>query len=78
MTIRAWMVVLLLGCTDDDAALRTLDAAGFRDVRLTGFELGCADSDATHTGFDATNGNGKRVHGVVCCGMLFKACTVRF
>ena len=69
----------LSGCTDEASARRTLNASGFKDVQITGYEwFSCGEDDASHTGFIATNPNGARVSGVVCCGLVFKACTIRF
>lgn len=74
------LAALGVGCTPSDAeARRTLDAYGFTDVELTGYSwMGCGDDDSTSTGFTAVNAKGDAVQGVVCCGFLTKACTVRF
>lgn len=71
-------LLLLLACSDDVAARRTLEAQGFSDITTSGFSFGCGESDSYSTGFEATNPAGKRVSGVVCCGLVLKACTVRF
>jgi hypothetical protein len=74
-----WLIVaaLTLGCTSDEAARRALEASGFTDVQLTGFEwFGCGTEDF-HNGFIAKNPRGQRVSGIVCCGWV-KNCTVRF
>ncbi len=68
----------LLACSDDASARRTLEASGFSNIETTGFSFGCGESDALSTGFVATNHQGQRVEGVVCCGVVFKCCTVRF
>lgn len=66
------------GCTNESASRRALEAHGFTDIRFTGYRLtGCDEEDSFQTGFVAKNPAGKRVEGVVCCGVL-KACTVRF
>lgn len=70
-------LVNLSSCTDEAAARRTLDDEGYTDVQITGFRwFGCGDD--TSTGFTAKNTKGKPVDGVVCCGYLMKACTVRW
>lgn len=72
------MICLVLGCTDDANTVRTLQAHGFTDIQTTGYALGCSDSDTFATGFEATNAQGARVSGTVCCGVFLKGCTVRF
>lgn len=73
------LVAALLACTDNNAAGYTLKAHGFSDISLTGWSpMSCAEGDASSTGFVATNPRGERVEGVVCCGLVFKNCTVRF
>lgn len=68
----------LVGCTDEPAARETLRKAGFRDVRITGYDAwACGRDDYTHTGFVAKNSNGEEVAGTVCCG-TWKRCTVRW
>ena len=78
----AWLlltVALLSACfTNETATIQTLDKSGFTDIKTTRWDFGCGDNDAYSTGFVATNPIGKRVSGVVCCGMWTKACTVRF
>jgi hypothetical protein len=70
--------LLLTACTDDPATIRTLQSSGFSNITTTGYAaFECSDSDTFATGFIATNPAGKRVSGVVCCGLL-KGCTVRF
>lgn len=74
-------IILLLAtaCTDDAAARRTLQAQGLTDVTITGWSaFSCSEDDFTSTGFKATNVQGNRVSGAVCCGMLFKNCTIRW
>jgi hypothetical protein len=54
-----------------------LDAEGYTDIRTSGYSaFSCGSGDWTATGFTATSIGGRRVDGVVCCGML-KSCTVR-
>lgn len=70
--------LLLSACTDESATRRTLEASGFTDVTVGGYAwFSCSEGDNFATSFSATNSQGKRVHGAVCCG-LWKNCTVRF
>lgn len=71
--------LLALACTDSEGATRALRSSGFSNVTLTGWQPGsCGKDDTSSTGFEATNPTGQRVTGVVCCGLVFKGCTVRF
>jgi len=68
-----------MGCTDYKAAAKTLHSYGFTSVELTGWDaFECGEGDWSSTGFKATNSQGQRVSGVVCCGLIVKSCTVRF
>lgn len=71
--------VLALGCTDESSTREALEAQGMTDVQIVGYApFSCSKDDGTSTGFTATNPQGRRVEGVVCCGWLFKNCTVRW
>lgn len=66
-------------CTNDSAAKRTLENAGFYDIELTGYAaFTCSDSDGSCTGFRAKNPRGQVVTGAVGCGHACKGCTIRF
>lgn len=73
------IVFLLLACTVSDATVvEVVEKQGMTGVVPGGygwFECGKDDSFASY--FEATNAAGKRVDGVVCCGLL-KRCTVRW
>ena len=70
-------ILVLAACTDEDGSRRALEAQGFTEIELTGYNaFGCSDSDSFHTGFRAKNATGKVVEGVACCGVL-KDCTLR-
>jgi hypothetical protein len=72
------LVAALVGCTDEHGSRRALEAQGFGNIEFTGYAwIGCGQDDDFATRFNATNPAGKRVSGVVCCG-LAKGCTVRF
>jgi hypothetical protein len=77
--VAALLLLSLVACTSEDDAKRTLTSAGFKDIRTTGYSpFACAEDDFSATGFTATNPNGLRVSGTVCCGLVFKGCTVRY
>jgi hypothetical protein len=69
--------IMLLGCTNGDGAVRSLEGAGYTNIKITGYRLtGCHDDDTFRTGFKATGPSGKPVTGVVCSGIL-KGSTIR-
>lgn len=71
--------LFLFGCTDEISSRRALEAQGFTEIEFTGYKFfACGDDDTFHTGFRATNPNGQRVEGTVCCGWIAKDCTVRW
>ena len=68
---------ILAGCSSPSNARRTLEDAGYEDIRITGYRpFSCGEDDFTSTGFVAKNVKGKNVDGVVCCGIV-KNCTIR-
>lgn len=78
-----YLVVLaflcLTGCSDESNSKRTLESSGYSDIRISGWSpFSCGKDDTFSTGFTAKNPAGKYVDGVVCCGLMFKGCTVRF
>ena len=65
-------------CTDRDGATRTLETAGYTNIRITGYSwFSCGEDDTYATGFTAIGVNGRPVQGVVCSGFLFKGNTIR-
>jgi hypothetical protein len=71
--------LVLASCDDPVNARRTLEDSGYSSIELTGGQVfGCSKDDGTATGFRAKNPVGRKVEGVVCCGFVFKSCTVRF
>lgn len=76
MRVLLVLALFATACTDEDAAVRTLEASGFSKITTTGFALSCGKSDTYCTGFIATGPTGKRVEGAVGCGFL-KGCTIR-
>lgn len=77
--IIAALVTVLVGCSSHSAAHKALTAAGYSDIRTTGYAgpFACGEDDSFSTGFIATNPKGERVEGVVCSGFL-KRGTIRF
>ena len=72
-------ILILLACSVNDSTLnRVLTNQGFTDISNDGYAwFGCSEDDSFHSNFSATNSQGKRVSGTVCCG-TFKDCTVRW
>lgn len=74
----ALAVMAVAACSADGKAEGLLSEQGYTDIEMYGWTpFACSDSDTFSSGFAATNTNGHRVEGVVCCGWL-KSCTVRF
>ncbi len=75
----ALLFPLVLGCkVSDRTVIRVAEEAGLHSVE-PGYALwGCSDDDDLAASFTAKTADGHDVAGVVCCGWLFKACTVRF
>lgn len=70
--------ILTLACTDEGHARKVLKAQGYTEIQTTGYEVfSCSEDDTVRTGFVAKSASGQRVEGVVCCGLVFKSCTVR-
>ncbi|RQR87684.1 MULTISPECIES: hypothetical protein [unclassified Burkholderia] len=78
LALMALALAVLAGCTDEPAARRALVASGFRDVKITGWQMfGCDKHDTFATGFEARGPTGQFVSGVVCSGWM-KGATIRF
>lgn len=76
--ISLMLLVGSLGCRDEDASNRALKSMGFTDIQLGDYAwFQCDEHDDYRTSFTATNPQGQRVEGAVCCGIM-KNCTVRF
>ncbi len=73
------LAVALVGpraCTAPGRSRRALEDEGFEDIETGGYDIwSCGSGDQFHTRYKATR-SGRRVSGVVCCGIL-KGCTVR-
>lgn len=84
MTTRISLTVLALtlplcACSNETDSREALQKSGYTDIRITGWSpFSCGKDDTWSTGFRAKNPAGQQVSGVVCCGLVFKSCTVRF
>lgn len=77
-TVAILLALSLIGCTRPDSATRVLQDAGYSDIKITGYRwFACGEDDTMHTGFEAKGPTGRRVTGIVCEGLLFKASTIR-
>ena len=72
------VLATLVACTSSTETVRAVESLGLTEVKPTGYRFwGCGEDDSFHTGFEATNPQGKVVTGTVCSGW-FKGATVRF
>ena len=68
----------LSGCTHPEKATRTLEAAGYKNVEITGWRpFMRGKEDWYSTGFRAIGHNGQIVTGSVTDGLIFKGSTIR-
>lgn len=75
-----WYVLANRVEAGDERVLDTLRGAGLRDPELGGAAtFNCAEGESSRH-FTATNADGARVEGTVCCGLtgVGKGCTVRW
>lgn len=71
-------LTFITGCTNRNDAQKALSAEGYTNIQITGFDLfACGRDDFYHTGFKATNKEGRTINGTVCSGILKKA-TIRY
>lgn len=60
-------------------AIRALENQGLTNATIGEWApMACGEGDTVSREFTATNPTGKRVQGVVCCGLFLKSCTVRW
>lgn len=72
------IAAMLCSCTNAPDTRRTLEDAGYEDVKIGGYApFACGKGDTSQTSFTAKNIRGKVVSGVVCCGLFMKGCTIR-
>ena len=77
--LAAVLMLGLSGCTSPEDANRALQAEGYENIQMTGWNvLSCGQDDWYRTGFSATNEKGRIVTGTVCSGLLFKSATIRY
>jgi len=70
--------IILSGCTNSDKTRQVLEASGYTDITITGYEfITCSKDDTSCTGFEAKSPSGRWVKGAVGCGLVFKGCTIR-
>lgn len=76
----ASLLLVVIGCqVSEDTAKQTLQGAGYTEIHLTGWApLACSEEDTLSQGFTAKGPSGLPVEGTVCCGLVFKNCTIRF
>ena len=73
------VVVAVNGCkARSSEAHGALESQGMTNIDLGGASLRSCDTSETSRKFTATNPAGRRVTGTVCCGLIGKACTVRW
>lgn len=74
-----FVIITVSSCTDATEARRILQAQGYKNIQITGYNFwGCGKDDAYHTGFTAISPNNTPISGTVCSGMFFKGSTIRF
>ena len=73
------LAIVLTACSNDELAVKKLEALGYTEIRTKGFSFVGCDKDSTYsTAFEAKSPLfGKTVSGVVCCD-LFEYCSVKF
>ena len=73
------VLVLFIGAGDPVTARRVLKSQDYSDIRIQGSPIvGCGRGDYYKTEFAARSRAGKAVQGIVCCGLFFKGCTIRY
>jgi hypothetical protein len=76
------IIIIIFGLmpwTDEEGTQKALRYSGFTNVRTNGHSFFTCMSDWSATEFYATTPVGlKKVSGTVCCGLLMKACTIRW
>ena len=65
--------------TNTSKTRQVLADTGYTNISTHGYGwFKCSSDDWSHTKFSATTPAGIKVSGVVCCGLIFKNCTVRY
>jgi len=81
LIITMFIVVIFWAATniDKSGAVKILYENGYKSIQITGYKwFACAHDDWSHTGFTAINQQNNKINGVVCCGLFFKNCTIRY
>jgi len=74
----AFALTLLAACpATEDQVKDTLTALGFTDIERTQPAIWECSKEEIGSHFTARNPAGAPISGVVCCGWVYKACTVR-
>jgi len=74
-----WLIFWLATNVNHSAAMRILQETNYKNIQITGYNwFACSSDDWSHTGFIAENSSGTLIKGTVCCGLIFKNCTIRF
>jgi len=67
----AFLLLLLVGCTDENGARKALTDQGYTNIEFTGYDFWtCGDDYTFHTGFRAQSIAKKQVEGAVCSGWM--------
>ena len=77
---RLVIAFVLSACSNSERATEVLRDEGYTQIETDGYAwYGCGEHDDVRTVFNARSPGGRRVNGVVCCGLLSfsKGCTVR-
>lgn len=65
--------------TPDPKLQRAVESQGLTDVKIGDWSpMSCGQGDNISRSFTATNQQGHKVKGTVCCGLVFKDCTLRW
>jgi len=79
LVLLALTAFAFMSCTNVEEAQRVLEAQGFNNIEITGYNfLGCGQDDTFRTGFVAIGQNGQKIEGTVCSGIFLKGNTIRF
>jgi hypothetical protein len=68
---------------NENKAIETSQAFGFsnskitKEYRIFSTFAGCDKHDSAGFAINATNSKGENVNLLVCCGLIFKGCTIR-
>ena len=73
----AVIIMMMSGCDQTPEYMNELERQGYEDVEITGRKVWkCDEKDRDRMGFWATDAEGRRVSGVVCCRPGYR-CRIR-